>query len=163
MDKDKNEFKKLKRVNLIEIIYQLQRNEKMLKEQNAQLQQTIEELRELVMRERPVQENAAQERAPLSENTALPAENALEFHFIYDKAQQITDDYIADIERLREQSERDFQKVKEVSKKLITAACDVSKAIMARANKEAKAVIAEAEKKARKTGQPLRKNHPPED
>lgn len=137
----KSDFRKLKRVNLIEIIYQLQRNEKALKEQNALLTQKIEELEQSIIHS---------ERPPAADNNVQPFLNET-----YEKVRKATEAFVADIERLREQSEQEFQKLDAISKKMTAAMCEVSKAVTV--NKDETAA-AEAEKDVHKSGQPPLQN-----
>lgn len=99
-----NEFKRLKRADLIEIIYQMQENEERYKKAIANMREQLEQ--------RQIQ----------IENAGSIAEAALAVSGVYQTAQEAADLYLEQIRRMHEEAAAELTAAKEEAKRIIEAA-----------------------------------------
>lgn len=99
-----NEFKRLKRADLIEIIYQMQENEERYKAAVANMRTQLEE--------RNIQIS----------NAGSIAEAALAVSGVYRTAQEAADLYLEQIRRMHEEAAAELAAAKEEAKRIIEAA-----------------------------------------
>lgn len=85
------EFKRLKRADLIEIIYRLQENEEKYRETIAKMGRKLEEKQTKI------------------ENAGSIAEAAMALSNVFDAAQEAADRYLADIVRMHREAEQELE------------------------------------------------------
>ena len=99
-----NEFKRLKRADLIEIIYQMQENEERYKAAIANMRTQLEE------------------RKLQISNAGSIAEAALAVSGVYQTAQEAADLYLEQIRRMHEEAAAELAAAKKEAKQIIEAA-----------------------------------------
>ena len=99
-----NEFKRLKRADLIEIIYQMQENEERYKAAVANMRAQLEE------------------RKLQISNAGSIAEAALAVSGVYQTAQEAADLYLEQIRRMHEEAAAELAAAKKEAKQIIEAA-----------------------------------------
>ena len=98
------EFRRLKRAELIEIIYRLQKNEEELKAENETLQKQLED------------------RSTRIQEAGSIAEAVLSLNGIFEAAQKAADDYLREIHTMNEETEQKIAKAKKQATEIIEAA-----------------------------------------
>lgn len=98
------EFKRLKRADLIEIIYRLQENE--------------EKYREAIMR----MGKQLGEKQTKIENAGSIAEAAISLSNVFEAAQDAADRYLKDIHRMHEEAARTLETAKKEAEQILSAA-----------------------------------------
>lgn len=104
-----NEFKRLKRADLIEIIYQMQENEERYKKAIANMREQLEQ--------RQIQ----------IENAGSIAEAALAVSGVYQTAQEAADLYLEQIRRMHEEAAAELAAAKEEAKRIRQSAVQSAK------------------------------------
>ena len=127
------ELKRLSRKELVDIIYQLKKNEQELEEEISLLKKEIED-----------------KRIRLSEVGTI-AEAALSVTDIFSEAQKTADIYLSEISALKEEAEKERQQrlseTEEVCKQKLVEAEEECQKRLLEAEEKVKAVFAEGEKK----------------
>ena len=98
------EFKRLKRADLIEIIYRLQENEERYKEAISRMRQQLEDKHTKI------------------ENAGSIAEAALSLSNVFDAAQDAADRYLADIHRMHSEAAQILEDSKRKAAQILAAA-----------------------------------------
>ena len=98
------EFKRLKRADLIEIIYRLQENEVRYKEAISRMRQQLEDKHTKI------------------ETAGSIAEAALSLSNVFDAAQDAADRYLADIQRMHAEAAQVLEAAKAEASQILTAA-----------------------------------------
>lgn len=105
------EFKRLKRSDLIEIIYRLQENEERYREAIARMSKQLED------------------RQTKIKNAGSIAEAAMGLSNVFESAQDAADRYLSEIQQMHAQAETELEQAQKEAKRILAAAIQRAKKI----------------------------------